>query len=110
MYSSVMRSVEKVLRFESARSRADALEILSNLGERDAASLLVLMLEDGPLEDKIPTVTSSIPLPASPQAILQEARDSGDRWLRMAAAAVRKRSTPGCWKPLGGWACAPGRS
>ncbi len=84
--SSILRNVEKVLRFESARSRADALEILSNLGERDAASLLVLMLEDGPLEDKIPTVTSSIPLPASPQAILQEARDSGDRWLRMAAA------------------------
>jgi len=86
--TSVLRSVEKVLRIESARSRADALEILSNLGEREAASLLVLMLEEGPMEDRISTVTSTIPLPAGPDVILEQARASGDRWLRMAAAGA----------------------
>lgn len=84
--SSVMRSVEKVLRFESARSRADALEILSNLGDREAASLLVLMLEEGPLEDKISTVARFVPPPPGPDTVLEEARISGDRWIRMAVA------------------------
>ena len=82
--SSVLRSVEKVLRFESSRSRGDALEVLSNLGNREAAHLLVLMLEEGPLEEKLPSVT--VPLPESPEAVFEEARTSPDRWIRLAVA------------------------
>jgi hypothetical protein len=43
----VVRRVERALRFGGARSRGDALEVLSNLGDRDAARLLVLMHEPG---------------------------------------------------------------
>jgi HEAT repeat protein len=83
---SVVRSVEKVLRFESTRSRADALEILSNLGERESAGHLVLMLEDSPLDEKISLLSNTIPPPSSLEAVLEEARASSDRWLTMAAA------------------------
>lgn len=49
----VIRSVEKVLRFANLRARADALEVLSNLGDREAAQLLVLLLEHGEMSDKL---------------------------------------------------------
>lgn len=92
---SVVRSVEKVLRFESTRSRADALEVLSNLGERESAGHLVLMLEDSPLAEKISLLSSTIPPPSSLEAVLEEARASSDRWLAMAAACHGAQSPEG---------------
>ncbi len=92
---SVVRSVEKVLRFESARSRADALEVLSNLGDRESAGHLVLMLEEGPLAEKILLLASAIPAPASPEVVLEEARVSSDRWVAMAAAGHGTQSPEG---------------
>jgi HEAT repeat protein len=71
--AAVMRTVEKVLRFASSRARADALEVLSNVGDRESAALLVLMLEDGPVD-----VAS----------VLRAAPDTGDPWIRMAASAL----------------------
>jgi len=92
---SVVRSVEKVLRFESTRSRADALEVLSNLGERESAGHLVLMLEEAPLAEKILLLSSTIPPPSSLEAVLEEARASSDRWLAMAAASHGAQSPEG---------------
>ncbi|MBI3929849.1 MAG: HEAT repeat domain-containing protein [Armatimonadetes bacterium] len=83
--SKVMRSVEKVLRFANARVRADALEVLSNLGDREASSLLVLMLEEGALEDKIPLVSSQVEAPTNQWQILEMIQNSPDRWVRIAA-------------------------
>ena len=80
----VMRSVEKVLRFASARSRGDALEVLSNLGDRETAQLLVWIAEAGPIEDKIPAVAEKIELPRDAQEALDACRRSSERWLRMA--------------------------
>ena len=39
---NVAQRVDKSLRFGTTRARGDALEILSHLGDREAASLLVL--------------------------------------------------------------------
>lgn len=80
----VMRSVEKVLRFETARARGDALEVLSNLGDRETARLLVLMAEAGPVEEKLRVAAESVVLPADGAAALEAARRLPDRWVRMA--------------------------
>ncbi len=41
-------------------ARSDALEVLSNLGDRHSAEMLSLLLEDSPIEDKLPFVANSI--------------------------------------------------
>jgi Cyclic nucleotide-binding domain/HEAT repeats len=84
----VVRRVERALRYGTARSRGDALEVLSNLGDRDAARLLVLMYEPGPIEERIAGLGPTVALPASRATFLAEARSSEDRWLRMALAAA----------------------
>ena len=45
-----MQTVERVLLHPSARSAADALEVLANLGDRETSELLELLLEDFELE------------------------------------------------------------
>lgn len=82
----VMRTVDKVLRTGSARARADALEVLSNLGDRYASQLLVLMLEDRPIADKIAEVAPHLPIPRSSHDVWSHARRAEDRWLRLASA------------------------
>ena len=87
----VMRSVEKVLRFANTRARADALEVLSNLGDREASHLLVLLLEDGAWEERISSLPSFIHKPTSPAEVLGWCRESPDRWLQMAAHSLQER-------------------
>ncbi len=86
--ASVVRSLERALRFSSSRSRGDALEVLSHLGDRDAARLLVLMAEYGTIEDKIPTARNHVPYPRSEDQVLEEARQSEYRWIRTSAVAI----------------------
>lgn len=90
----VIRSVEKVLRFANARTRSDALEVLSNLGDREASSLLVLLLEDGALEDKLPVVTTQVPAYKSSEEVIAEARGSDNQWLRLAAGTGSRAGEP----------------
>ncbi len=82
----VVRSVRKALDVDSARRRSDALEILSNLGNRECAHQLALMLEDGPVTDKLGAVTASLHLPTRFDDVIDRARQSPDRWLRLAVA------------------------
>lgn len=82
----VVRSIRKALQFPSSRTRADALEVLSNLGDRGTSQLLALILEDGPIEDKLPTVARSFATPHAVEDVIRVARDSSDRWLQMAIA------------------------
>ena len=83
----VVRRVERALRFGNPRSRGDALEVLSNLGDRAAARLLVLFHEPGPIEERVAALGAAVSLPASREAFLADARRSEDRWMRMALAA-----------------------
>jgi hypothetical protein len=92
---AVVNSVWKSLDAESARARADALEVLSNLGERHSAELLSLLLEDGPLDDKLPLVAVSVRLPTSFDEVLREAGTSRDRWLLLAATSSTQVNVDG---------------
>lgn len=89
-----IRSVEKVLRFASSRTRSDALEVLSNLGDREASHLLVLLLEDGALEDKLPVVTAQVTPYKSAEEVVTEARESDNQWLRLAAGTASRAGEP----------------
>jgi hypothetical protein len=85
--SGVVRNIEKALRFGSSRSRGDALEILSHLGDREAASLLVTYHERGRLADRIGIARKHISAPEDPQQFIDDARESNSRWIRMGALA-----------------------
>ena len=93
----VVRRVERTLRFGGPRSRSDALEVLSNLGDRAAARLLVLMHEPGPLEERLAALGPTVAVPATRAAFLVDARRSDDRWMRIAIAAADAHvgDTPG---------------
>ena len=85
--SGVVRNIEKALRFGTVRSRGDALEILSHLGDREAARLLVTNHESGPLADRIKAARKHVAAPDDPQQFVNDARESSSKWLRMGAAA-----------------------
>ena len=89
--TKVVRSVENVLRFAHARIRSDALEVLSNLGNREATSLLVHLLEEGDLVERAQALSGKVPTPRDRDTLIAELSESDDRWLRMAAG---KASAP----------------
>jgi hypothetical protein len=83
-----IRNVYRALRFGAPRARADALEVLSNLGDREAATLLVLRFE-GELDDERRSAARAlVPVPAERGALLREARSAESLWIRAAAAAL----------------------
>jgi len=83
-----IRNVYRALRFGAPRARADALEVLSNLGDREAARLLVLRFE-GPLDDeKRAAAAAMVPVPAERGALLALSRRAESLWVRAAAAAL----------------------
>ncbi len=86
--SSVVRNIEKALQFGSARSRGDALEILSHLGDRESARLLVAYCEPGSLADRTEVARKHVSVPEDPQQWLAEARESSSKWIRMGARAL----------------------
>lgn len=79
----IMGSVEKVLRFSSLRARADALEVLSNLGDREAAKLLVLLLEDDNWSERINQLPPSVKLPENLADVLEWLRQGTDPWFKL---------------------------
>jgi hypothetical protein len=92
--AAIMRTVEKVLRFASARPRADALEVLSNLGDREASELLVLMLDVGSVDEKLAEVSSYVSPPRTLEEVLEAAQNTNDHWIVAAAAALGSDPTP----------------
>ncbi|HKA14311.1 MAG TPA: cyclic nucleotide-binding domain-containing protein, partial [Myxococcota bacterium] len=87
----VVRRVERALRYGGARARGDALEVLSNLGDRIAARMLVLLHEPGAIEERAAALGGAAALPASRATFLADALRSDDRWLRTALAAGAAR-------------------
>jgi HEAT repeat protein len=84
----MIRRVERAMRFGSAHSQGNALEVLSNLGDRESAELLVLLHEPGALEERAARARAlGAVLPADGEEVLEHARQSASRWLRMAANA-----------------------
>ena len=89
----VIRSVEKVLRFTNLRARADALEVLSNLGDREAAQLLVLLLETGDLRDKMNGLPASLVRQADWDLFCSSPWLTYDPWLSQAVEWLRKEKS-----------------
>jgi hypothetical protein len=89
----IIRKVDKTLRTGSERSRGDALEVLSNLGDRESSDLLVLLHVAGDLEEKIPQALRFVDVPPA-DGIVEASRRSESRWIRMAADAYHESNPP----------------
>lgn len=86
--TKVVRSVENVLRFAHARIRSDALEVLSNLGAREATSILVHLLEEGDLIERAGSLVGKVPPPRDRDELIRQLKDTDDRWLDLAVRCV----------------------
>lgn len=83
----VVRSVQRTLRLGAPRAQADALEVLSNLGDREAAGLLVLLHEGGSLEDRIRGIARFAGRPHAAEDVVVAAAGATDPWIRAGARA-----------------------
>jgi HEAT repeat protein len=92
--SSVVRNIEKALRFGATRSKGDALEILSHLGDREATQLLVMYNEPGSLVDRIAAARKHVTAPGDPQQFIDVACQSRSEWIRMGALALVAAAEP----------------
>jgi len=85
---AVVRKVERGLSDPGQNTRIDALEVLSNLGDREAAALLVLLHEAGSLAERARGVAGLVSVPEDPAEIVILARSSPLRWIRTPARAL----------------------
>jgi hypothetical protein len=83
--ATVARTVERTIRFGPERLRFEALEVLSHLGEREAAASLVLLLEPAPIEEKLQHLARGVRPPADTDDVIAAAREGATHWLRRAA-------------------------
>ena len=84
---SIVSKVERELRIGTRRGRDYALEMLSNMGDREAARLLVLFYESGSFAERVDIASRMVTVPEDVGALLDEARRSELRWIRMGAMA-----------------------
>lgn len=86
---AVVRSVERTLRFATARGRADALEVLADLGDAPASQRLAVLLERSSLEERLRSLPS-LPggLPHGMDEVIERSRKVSSRWIRMAVDAA----------------------
>jgi HEAT repeat protein len=83
-----VRHIERALRFGAPRARADALEVLSNLGDREAARLLVLRFEGELDAERLAAAAARVHVPADAAALLAASRRAESLWVRAGAAAI----------------------
>ncbi|MBT9583372.1 hypothetical protein IV102_08480 [bacterium] len=73
---------------------ANALEVLSNLGDRSVAQQFVTLLEPNSPEDRQRLLQESLHLPAGLDEVLKWALHSADPWVRWAALMVHSSASP----------------
>lgn len=81
----VVRSAERALRLASGRIRADALEVVSQLGDRDVSRQLVLLLEPIPIEEKLAALRTDVSPPRDLAEAQRRARALSSPWTRISA-------------------------
>ena len=91
---TVVRSVQQTLQRGSNRDRADALEVLSNLADRETSDQFALLLEAGSFDEKLNSKAEFLDPPRTIQQVLDQALHSKDRWLRMASKQYGARYHP----------------
>ncbi|MBW2267239.1 MAG: cyclic nucleotide-binding domain-containing protein [Deltaproteobacteria bacterium] len=84
---SVIRKVERELRVGSP-ARDQALEFLSNLGDREAADSLVALHLEGHPAERAPHAANDLDVPEDTMALLAACRRCDHPWVRMAARAL----------------------
>jgi len=84
----IIGRVDKALRFGGGRTRADALEVLSNLGDRESARLLVLMYEPGSLEERYRSVSKLLEIPSTAEELVAASLHDEVGWIRLGARAI----------------------
>ena len=84
----LVRSVERALRLGPDAARTEALEVLSNLGERESAGLFTLLHEAAPLPDKLRSEPRFADRARSAGEVAARAPESPERWVRFAAEAA----------------------
>jgi HEAT repeat protein len=86
---AVVSSVLGTLRFAQGAGKSTALEVLSNLGDREAAGLLVLLTEPAPLPDRLAEARKDSPtlsaLPVDLQGIRAQCLQSPGRYVSVGA-------------------------
>jgi HEAT repeat protein len=82
---TVVRSVQRTLERGTARDRADALEILSHLADRDASDQFALLLETGGFLEKVTSAADFISPPDQFEDVITAVQRNEDKWLSMAA-------------------------
>ncbi len=88
----LVESLARALRGGSPQARAEALEVLSHLGDRAAASLLVVLLDEGSLAEKRRALGRAIRPPSSLEEVVDAGLASADPWIRTAAEQHRKEA------------------
>ena len=73
---------------------ANALEVLSNLGDRSVAQQFVTLLEPNSSDDRQRLLQESLHLPAGADEVLKWALHSADPWVRWAALMVHSSPSP----------------
>lgn len=81
---TVVRSVQRTLERGTTRDRADALEVLSNLADRDASDQFALLLETGGFLDKVTSAADFISPPDRFKDVVTAVQRNEDKWLSMA--------------------------
>ena len=84
----VIGRVEKALQFGGGRARGDALEVLSNLGDRESSRLLVVMHEEGSLEERYRSVANLLDVPGTPEELALASLRDEVGWIRLGARAI----------------------
>jgi hypothetical protein len=85
---AVVRSVQRALRFAGGRARADALEVISHLGDRDASQALTVLLERSPFEEKVRGLRRLGEPPQDLDEARERARAHRAPWVRRAAGGA----------------------
>ncbi|MFI5217760.1 MAG: cyclic nucleotide-binding domain-containing protein, partial [Candidatus Limnocylindria bacterium] len=62
--------------------------VLSNLGDREASRLLVVMHEEGPLEERYRSVAGLLDAPGTPEELAQASLRDEVGWIRLGARAI----------------------
>lgn len=91
---STIGPVLNTLRFSESSSRASAMEVLSNLGDREAAGLLVLLTERSELNERLKLACQMSPsLARQPECYYRLCETSPGRFVRWGAAKSLQNST-----------------
>lgn len=90
---AVVESVRRTLDRGTSRDRADALEVLSNLADRETSDQFALLLEAGRFTDKLASAAPFLAPPNSLEEMFEDELHADDRWLRIAFAPYVTSST-----------------